>query len=294
MPVKAPAIAPALPLDVHGYADLTIVNTRVTPGGAMIYPYRGFLTQIETGLSLDIYKNPTGFINKFSVSGGIWNEYWSDPPVGSGNWQEMDWWLGFSVGFAQRWTFSFSHVQFKLPGGPTAFNYAFGLSYDDGGFGVLPIALNPFVNVFYNASGFTNIATGDNTYRVEIGMKPSVSLEKSAGIPLTLTFPTYLTVGPSDYFNRNDGTTNLCGSLGTSPCSLSSLGVFSTGIQARYSLTAVIPPRLGSWYVKAGVQYHHLFNDALLASQTLYGSATTYADAHRDVVVASTGIGFSF
>lgn len=286
IPVKAVKATPPAPLDVHGYADLTIANTRVTPGGSVIYPYRGTLAQVETGLSLDLYKDPTGFINKWSVYGGVWNEYWSGAAAGS--WQEMDWWLGTSVSFAQKWTFSYTYLEFKLPGGPSAYNSVFSLNYADGGFGVLPFPLNPFVNVLVNHGGFNLVATGSNSYRVELGIKPTVSLDKSAGIPLSFTFPTYVTLAPKAYWNSGS---NLCGGVS---CSDGAAGVFSTGIQAKYMLTAVIPPRLGAWYLKAGVQWHHLFNDSLLAAQVNYGSATTYADAKRDWAVVTGGIGFSF
>jgi hypothetical protein len=56
----------------------------------------------------------------------------------------------------------------------------------------------------------------------------------------------------------------------------------------------VIPARLGGWYVKAGVQYYHISNDALLASQVITGAAPNFAGAHKDVVVGNTGIGFTF
>ncbi len=223
MPVKAaatPTVGASVPLDVHGYLEFQFANNRVTPGGLLIYPNRGFLYHTDIGLSVDIYKNPTGFINSFQVFGGIWNEYWTEPPVGGQEWQERDWWVGFTVGFAQHWSFSFSHVQFKLPSGPSAYNYAFSLAYDDSYLGYW-LTFNPFVNVFYNAAGFTNIPTGSNTYRVEIGVKPGFSLQKGWDIPLSVSFPTWVTVAPKSYYNRNDYTTNLCGTTGTAPCSLS-------------------------------------------------------------------------
>jgi hypothetical protein len=295
MPVKAaatPTVGASVPLDVHGYLEFQFASNRITPGGLRIYPDRGYLYHIDIGLSIDLYKNPTGFINKFQVYGGIWNEFWSSPPEGGQQWQERDWWVGFTVGFAQHWSFSFSHVQFKLPGGPTAYNYAFSLGYDDSHLGYW-LTFNPFINVFYNAAGFTNIPTGTNTYRVEIGVKPSFSLQKGWDIPLTVTFPTWVTVAPDSYYNRNDGTTDLCGTTGTMPCSLSNLGMVSTGLQLRYALTQV-PKRLGNWYVRGGVQYYHLFNDALLASQVILGAANNYDDAERDAFVWTGAVGFTF
>ena len=127
LPVKAAPVPKATPwvLDVHGYADLTFASTRVTNGGLYLYN-RGFVYQIDTGLSLDIYKNANGFINSFSVFGGVWNEFWNDPTPGARVWQEMDMWAGFSVGFAQYWTFTAQHVQFHFPNAiPTAYNYDF-------------------------------------------------------------------------------------------------------------------------------------------------------------------------
>src|SRR2546423_649001 len=100
---KAPVVGPSVPLDVHGYFDETIANTRVTPGGLMIYPYRGNLSQVDVGLSIDVYKDPTGFINSVTIFGDVWNEFWSAPPAGTREWQEMDLTLGFTVGFAQNW-----------------------------------------------------------------------------------------------------------------------------------------------------------------------------------------------
>src|SRR5471030_2330034 len=154
-PVKAkvPIVGASMPLDVHGFADYTIASGRVTPGGLRIYPNRGSLSQFEVGLSLDIYKNPTGFVNSFSVFGGIWNEIWSSPPSGTRSWQEMDWWVGGSVGFAKYYNLSVQSLQFEFPGGlPTARMVVVTLSANDKTWG-LPIALNPYVNWFYNYTG---------------------------------------------------------------------------------------------------------------------------------------------
>ena len=118
LPAKAqpaPVAGPSVPLDVHGYADLTFASNRVTGGGLLLYPSRGALTQFNTGLGLDVYKDTAGFINLVTIYGGLWNEFWSAPPPGGRSWQEMDWWLGVSVAFAKSWKFSAEHVQFNFP-----------------------------------------------------------------------------------------------------------------------------------------------------------------------------------
>src|SRR4051794_13892191 len=85
MPVKAPVpiVGASVPLDVHGNLDITLATNRVTGGGLLLYPSGSALTQINGGLSFDLYKDPTGFINGVSVYGGIWNEFWVDGrPIG--------------------------------------------------------------------------------------------------------------------------------------------------------------------------------------------------------------------
>ena len=82
MPVKAPVPA-ATPwvFDVHGGFDLNFQNTRVTGSGLLLYPTGSSLMQPSLGIKLDVYKDPMGFINSFSVYGGIWNESRLDAPA---------------------------------------------------------------------------------------------------------------------------------------------------------------------------------------------------------------------
>jgi hypothetical protein len=208
----------------------------------------------------------------------------------------MDWWAGITVGFLKYWKVSVQYLEFNFPANiPTAQNMVVSLGYDDAWWG-WPITLNPYVNLFYNIQGGSTVVLGktESTYRVEIGMRPTVNLQKSTGIPLTLTFPTWITVGPSSYWNRNDGTTNFCGITSNLPCSSGSAGVISTGILAKYSLESLIPKQYGSWYVRAGVQYYHILNDTLLGAQVAIASSPSFPTAERDVVVGVVGLGFSF
>jgi hypothetical protein len=296
MPVKAPPLAPYMPLDVHGFVDFTVASTRVTGGGMLLYG-RGALSQISSGVSLDLYKNQGGFINGVSVYGGVWNEFWSDPPVGGRAWQEMDWWMGVAIKLAQRWTFKAETVNFNFPGGATTYNYSFNLGLDDTGLTPLPFALNPYVNVFWNAAGASNVITGKTGLsRVDLGIAPSFDMSKTWNVPLTLTIPLWFSLAPTDYYDRRDGTTNLCGSGTTSPCATSSFGYFATGLKAKWSLASVIPPRLGNWYISGTALYYHLNNDALLANQTrtLLNVNPTFPSAERDIGVFQAGIGFTF
>jgi hypothetical protein len=300
--LKAPPPPPPEPLDIHGFVDVTITNDYITPRGLLVNN-KGLTTQYLMGLVLDVYKDKTGFINDISFTGGIWNDLWSlqhDPLVGP--WTEFDWWLGTNVVFAKDWTFGVQYIEF-IPPSPLSFpgterNVEFSLAYDDTSWGWL-VPFHPYVKLFYAAQGPSTVVLGNRggTYDVELGVVPTYDAKKATGIPVTFTFPTWVTVGPTNYWNRNDGTTNACGPLSASPCSLSNAGVFSTGIQGKLALDAIVPKRLGSWYVKAGARYYHIINDALLAAQEFTGSAgppATFPNTHRDVGVVFAGAGFGF
>jgi len=290
MPIKAPPKAPQQESDVHGFFDLSFKNDYITPRGLLV-TNSGLTTQVLSGLALDLYKDKSGFINNVSVYGYVWNDLWSDqnhPRVGS--WNEFDWAVGMTVKFAQNWKFGVEYVEFLSPPGNFSIerNIEFTLAYDDSWTG-LPITINPYVKLFYEASGPSTVVTGKNgsTYDVEIGAVPTLGMKKYTGIPLTLSAPTWVTVGPSTYWNKGG---NFCG---ISLCSTDNAGVFSTGLTGKLALEW-IPPRLGSWYAKGGFQYYHIINDNLLLAQTLVGTASSFATAHKDVVVGFAGIGFSF
>jgi hypothetical protein len=291
--LKAPAPPPPEPLDIHGFMDLSFKNDYITPRGLLV-TNTGLTTQILTGLAFDVYKDKAGFINDISFSGGVWNDLWSEqhnPVVDS--WNEFDWFGGMNVKFAQDWTFGIQYIEFISP--PHAFpgiekNVEFSLAYDDSKWNMV-LPLHPYVKLFYAASGPSTVVLGKpgGTYDVELGLVPTLDLNKS-GVPLVLTAPTWVTVGPTTYWNN--GATG-CGASVLTPCAASNAGVLSTGLTGKAPLT-FIPKRFGNWYGDAGFQYYHIINDSLLLAQTITGTAATFATAHRDIVVAFAGIGFGF
>jgi hypothetical protein len=292
MPIKAPP--PVVePLDMHAFFDLSFKNAYITPRGLLV-TNTGLTTQVLTGLSADVFKSKTGFINAVSVYGYVWNDLWSDqnhPKVGS--WNEFDWAVGMTVKFAQNWKFGVEYVEFLSPPGNFSIerNIEFTLAYDDSGWwGGGPFTLNPYVKLFYAvSSGSSTVVTGKagGTYDVELGIVPTLDMKRYLGIPLTLSAPTWVTVGPSDYWNVGG---NVCG---ISLCSTDNVGVFSTGLSGKLALDWV-PARYGKWYAKAGFQYYDFLNDNLrLAQQTTLG-ISTFGATHKDYVVGYGGFGFSF
>jgi hypothetical protein len=296
MPLKAPP--PVVePLDMHAFFDVSFKNAYITPRGLLV-TNTGLTTQILAGLAGDVYKSKTGFINSVSVYGYVWNDLWSkqrptNPTVGS--WNEFDWAVGMTVKFAQNWKFGVEYVEFLSPPGNFSIerNIEFTLAYDDSSWwGGGPFTLNPYVKLFYAvSSGSSTVVTGKagDTYDVEIGIVPTLDMKRYLGIPLMLSAPTWITVGPSDYWNASGGTA-LCG---TSLCSTDNVGVFSTGLTAKLALDWV-PARYGKWYAKAGFQYYNFLNDNLRRAQLTTLGISDFAATHEDYFVGFGGVGFSF
>jgi hypothetical protein len=280
------------PSAVHGYVDFTVANTRVTGGGFLLYP-RGSLFQTEAGLSIDLYKSKSGFINSVSIFGGAWSESWSSPPAGGRHWQEVDYWGGLSIGFAEHFNLSTQFVNFQFPAGGTIRNFTAKLSYDDSHLG-LPITINPYVNLFYNYGGLSAMPMGQTgSYRVDIGINPTYSFKPSMGVPLTISAPTWIALAPTNFSYVNIPANRVCGPGSNLVCSTSAASLLSTGLQARYSLEQIIPKKFGSWYVKGGVQYYHLINEAVIGTQ-VGRTYATFPAAKRDIAVLSGGFGVSF
>jgi hypothetical protein len=310
IPVKAPPPAPlADQLDVHGFFDVTFLNDYITPRGLLVTD-TGLTTQILSGLVLDVYKDKSGWINDISFNGGFWTDLWSaqnDKAVGP--WNEFDWFVGVNVVFAKNWNFGVQYVDFIPPAADlstsfpaTEHNIEFSLSYDDTGWG-WPVPLHPYAKLWYEISGPSVVVLGNRggTYDVELGIVPTFDTSKYTGLPLVFTTPTWVTVGPTNFWNSNNGTTNFCGATNRQACALSNAGVFTTGVEGKLALTSVVPKRLGNWYVKGGVRYYYIINNALLAAQELTGSAGgaanvtgTYTSAHRDIGLVYAGLGFNF
>lgn len=258
--------------DVHGFFDFSLKNAYITPRGLLVVN-TDLTMQILAGLSLDVYKNPCGFINKASIFGFMWNDLWThQKSCNSDAWVEFDWGVGFSLQFLDRWTFGAQFIEFLSPPGHFCpeNNIEFLLAYDD-------CFLNPYVKVFWAVSGDSTVVTGrrGNTYDVELGLVPTFKGS------YTVAFPTWLTLGPPSFWNGGE-----LGLKNHDCC----LGVFSTGVDIKFPLTC-IPKRLGNWYFDVGGQYYYLINRSLIHAQEF-----TIGDehGHRNVGVVHVGLGFDY
>ena len=86
-----------------------------------------------------------------------------------------------------------------------------------------------------------------------IGIDPTINLSKW-GLPLTLKAPTYVTVGPANFWVNGAGNAlgvaSSCGpGCKTTIAEDGNLGVFTTGLTAIWDLGKWIPANYGGWYV---------------------------------------------
>jgi hypothetical protein len=85
-----------------------------------------------------------------------------------------------TVKFAQNWKFGVEYVRVPDPPATSALSehFEFTLAYDDSWMG-LPITLNPYVKLFYNASGSSTVVPARLTasYDVELASCPPEAAE---------------------------------------------------------------------------------------------------------------------
>jgi hypothetical protein len=274
--------ASADPTNIHVFSDTLFLSDYITPRGYVLNN-NGFVNQTDIGITASIYSNKSGPINDVSLNAGVWEDYWEDSQfansVSNRGWYEDDWWAGGSVTHAN-WTFGATIMQFRSPDAlwQTQTNAEFKISHDDSGSG-LPITFNPYTKLFYAISGSSTTGFGDrgHTYDVEIGMSPSYTFKNTT---LTVSAPTWITVGPESFWNGDPAAIKNTGNF----------GVFSTGMTFKTPIS-FIPSSYGSWYAKAGVQVYDLINNNLVLAEELRGGVPS---SDRTPVVGFTGLGVSF
>jgi hypothetical protein len=161
-------------------------------------------------------------------------------------------------------------------------------------------------NFGQNAQGSGQTAAcftcGPNTYTFFVGIDPTLSLSKW-GLPLTLKAPTYVTVGPANFWVNGAGNAvgvaRSCGpGCTTTVGEDGNLGVFTTGLTAIWDLGRWIPSNYGGWYVKGGFQWYDLINSNLVLSENeSVGCAINLNEScrtSRSIWVGFAGIGVHF
>ncbi|MGC4033069.1 MAG: hypothetical protein QM754_15300 [Tepidisphaeraceae bacterium] len=251
--------------NIHGFFEVPFKTAYITPRG-LVVENQGLVIQPIGGLVIPL-------TNDFTFIGGVWNSFnthQNDPEVNSYN--EIDPFATLSYKFDQ-WEFSGTYVAFISPAGDyeTEHNIEFAAKYSDKWFD--GFSINPYAKFFWAVSGDSTVVLGrkGDTFDVEIGAVPTMKFLESSKYPVTLTVPTFFTVGPKNFWGGDQN-----------------FGVFSTGVNAQVPLT-FIPKRYGDWHASVGVNYYYLINDNLQDAAELLGSGDD-----RNRFVGSISIGMSF
>lgn len=272
--LATPAMAADEPgWSLHGFGDVSLKNDYVTPRG-LVVTTSGATVQILNGL---VFVSPGGI----AITAGTWTDINPGYSRADGNItavNEFDYFIGISGNLTDRLKAGVQYVQF-ISGQPSvAFsderNIEFSLEYKDGSKDS-PFSFNPYAKLFWavdSKSSTVVLGKAGGTFDVELGAVPTY-----AGKGVTLSAPTWITVGPKTYWGKR-----------TDLIDDSNAGVFSTGLKLSTPVSFLKGGASASVYAQA--QYYHLINDNLVASKAILNSG----DSKRDHVVFGVGMNFGF
>ena len=267
-------MAPDEAPNIHGFASISVGSSYVTPRG-LVVENAGCIWQPVAGIVIPI--GDFGFFKNLTFVGGVWssiNSAQSDERVGS--WNEFDIFFSLSADIAPQLNATLTYGAWNFPQSTlakpeTEHNIDLKIAYADKWFGP-DFSLNPYVDLFWAVEGSSTVVLGKegDTGYIELGIVPTIKVN-AGGYPITLTFPTYFSFGPSEYWGGDNN-----------------FGVLSTAVNASMPLK-FIPAKYGNWTVNAGVQYYNFLNGTLLDAGTLLSGNT-----ERNFFRGYVGIGFSF
>jgi len=264
------SIASAEGWQLHGFGDVSVKNDYVTPRG-LVVTTKGVTVQVLNGL---VAVAPGGV----AFHAGTWLDINPGYSKADGNItavNEFDYFFGVDYDILPKLNVGVEYSEF-ISGQPSvAFknehNIEFHAKYKDSadkGF-----TINPYAKLFWAAwskSSTVVLGKAGDTFDIELGAVPTVK----AGA-LTLSAPTWVTVGPKTYW-------------GTGALKDGNVGVISTGFKASTPVTLFKGGANASIYGFA--QYYHLVNDNLvLAKAILNGGSSS-----RDQLQFGAGISIGF
>jgi hypothetical protein len=267
MPALAAAEEAAPSWSLHGFGEVSVKNDYVTPRG-LVVTTAGATVQILNGLVL---VSPSGV----AFHAGTWTDINPGYSRADGNItavNEFDFFFGVSGKIAKNLTAGVEYVQFISGQSSVAFqderNIEFSLKYADAP--DAKFSFNPYAKLFWafdSKSSTVVLGKAGDTFDVELGMVPTY---KAGNV--TLSAPTWITVGPSSYWGPGD----------------QNFGVASTGLKVSTPISFIKGGAGASIFASA--QYFHLINDNLRDAKAILNSG----DHKRDHVVFGGGIGFNF
>jgi hypothetical protein len=281
-PAVAAATPPSASPNIHGFFTSSFKTGYLTPRGLYV-ENKGLVWQPIVGLVLPI--GDFGPVKKLTAVGGVWNdvdmaEAGTPNTHTTGGWDEMDPFISLSANVTDELNLNLTYVVFDSPqhNYVAEHNLDLKFSYDDSKcWGDCGFGLHPYLDCWWAISGGSTVVLGraGGTGYFEPGIVPTYTLKCIPSYPITITIPTYVSVGPRTYWAAS----GLPGG---------NFGVFSTSLDASIPLS-FIPTQYGYWHMDLGFTYDDLINTSLLHAGTILCGNTD-----RNVFLGSIAFGFNF
>ena len=279
--IAAPAPTPPPPQRFHLLNNFEFSDKYLTPRGMIVHNDGLTFQWLALGL-FNIYKGD-GFLNDFTLVGGVWNDFSSDgvsvhAPFGSKpktHWVEIDPIAGVSFAFAKNFKLDVTYTAFNMQilDIGTSQHLETKVSYDDTSV-LKAFALHPYflywqeldnkataaqVPYFVDPNGTNPGPPPDESFYFEVGVTPGYTLKNSG---FKLEAPCRVLLPSSDFYGEyyDDAST---------------VGLWEVGIKGTLPLKFV-PPGYGFWSFHAGFRYMNFVDENLRGMQEFNapGSAT--------------------
>jgi len=190
---------------------------------------------------------------------------------------------------------NFTYVAFNSPASnnlnihnkfATEHNSDLYLSYDDSSLWGGNFGIHPYVDLWWAIAGDSTVINGKNgaTGYAQPGIVPTYTFKEIPSYPITVKVPTYISVGPKDYWFYKGGNGGPSGGTWGD----GNVGVFNIGVDVGVPLS-FIPTKYGFWHADVTCSYFDLINNALL-----YAGTEASGNTKRDVIVGTFQIGVGF
>jgi len=274
------AASPEKP-NIHGFFNSEFKTAYVTPRG-LVVQNEGLVWQPIVGLVIPI--GDLGPVKDVAIDGGIWNsvDFAEAGTYNTGAWDEMDPFFGVSGKIANVVSLALGYTVFNSPQQAyrSEHNVDLKISYDDSKWGMYSdsgFSINPYVDIWWAISGSSTVTLGQAgaTGYLEPGIVPTFTVKAIDKYPITLTFPSYISVGPRSYWATRG---EPGGNFGLASCSINGTVPL-----------AFISSKYGFWHGDVGFTYDYLINQTLL-----HAGGVVSGNTNHNVIIGSLGFGVNF
>jgi hypothetical protein len=262
----------AAPRRISADAGVTFASDYISRGIQL--ENQGLIAQPYGNLYFTAYEG-AGAVSKFTLFGGVWSSLHSEhtgatPDSFVESWYEFDWDAGVAIDIG-KFNLNVMYIEFISPNGAfgTAHNLQVKLSYNDSD---SPFPVSPYAIAFFELDGKAGTGSDEGIY-IELGVAPGFALGGGDNAP-RLTFPIYVGLGVSDFYQDADGDDQL-------------FGYAAGGVVLSTPLAFMNDAGYGTWTLSVG-GYFYYFGDGVRDANEAVGTDTDWD------VVGNVSLGVAF